>query len=143
MFYDAVKHFLKGESMQKLLISFTSYPARIKTVYKVVESLWKQRQRADEIVLWLSTEDFPKQWDDLPKSLKSINGQNGFRVEWVNENLKSHKKYLYSLQNRDQIVITVDDDTYYDDMMVSTLMESYRKHPYAVSARNVHIITRQ
>lgn len=67
MFYDAVKHFLKGESMQKLLISFTSYPARIKTVYKVVESLWKQRQRADEIVLWLSTEDFPKQWDDLPK----------------------------------------------------------------------------
>lgn len=143
MFYDTVKHFLKGESMQKLLISFTSYPARIKTVYKVVESLWKQRQRADEIVLWLSTEDFPKQWDDLPKSLKSINGQNGFRVEWVNENLKSHKKYLYSLQNRDQIVITVDDDTYYDDMMVSTLMESYRKHPYAVSARNVHIITRQ
>ena len=37
--------------MEKILISFTSYPSRIETVHKVVESLWKQTEKADEIIL--------------------------------------------------------------------------------------------
>lgn len=129
--------------MEKVLISFTSYPSRIETVHKVVESLWKQTEKADEIILWLSILDFPRQYNDLPPNLKKLIGKNGFHIEWVNENLKSHKKYLYSLQDSDNIVITVDDDTYYANTMLSTLIESYRKHPYAVSARNVHVITRK
>lgn len=129
--------------MPKLVISLTSYPARINTVYQVIESLFKQRIKADKIVLWLSILEFPGQYKDLPDNLKQLVGKQGFYIEWVQENIKSHKKYFYALQNRDDITITVDDDMYYADTMVSTLMTSYREHPHAISARNVHIITRQ
>lgn len=129
--------------MPKIVISLTSYPDRINIVHQVIDSLFRQKEQADEIILWLSVMEFPNKYDDLPESLNCLIGKKGFRVEWVNENIKSHKKYFYALQDNKNITITVDDDMYYSDTMVSTLMDSYRKHPYAVSARNVHIITRK
>lgn len=128
--------------MNKIIISLTSYPARINIVDQVVLSLFKQTERADEIVLWLSTLEFPNTYKDLPECLSNLLGKKGFRIEWVNDNLKSHKKYFYALQDSEDIVITVDDDMIYSNQMVSTLMDSYRKHPYAISARNIHIITK-
>lgn len=129
--------------MKKLVISLTSYPDRIRVVPKVVQSLFAQVQKADEIVLWLSVEEFPGKYEDLPNSLKCLAGKNGFRIEWVKDNLKSHKKYFYALQNQENVVITVDDDMYYASDMVSSLVNSYKKHPCAVSAREVHMIFRQ
>lgn len=129
--------------MNQIIISLTSYPARIQIVAQVIESLFKQTEQADEIILWLSMLEFPDKHKDLPEYLNDLIGKNGFRIEWVNENLKSHKKYFYALQDSEDIVITVDDDVIYSDRMVSTLMDSYRKHPTAVSARNVHIITKK
>lgn len=128
--------------MEKLLISLTSYPDRIKIVSKVVQSLFAQIQKADEIVLWLSVEEFPGKYEDLPDNLKCLLGKNGFRIEWVKDNLKSHKKYFYALQNQENVVITVDDDMYYAPDMVSTLVRSYQIHPRAISAREVHMIFR-
>ena len=132
-----------GESMSKIVISLTSYPSRINTVHQTIESLFRQRQKADEIVLWLSVLEFPNKNADLPDDLKDLAGKNGFRIEWVAENLKSHKKYFYALQNKGNITITVDDDMYYSDTMVRTLMDSYRLHPKAISARNVSIMIRE
>ena len=129
--------------MEKIVISFTSYPNRIKTVYKVVESLLDQTEKADDIVLWLSKLEFPRQYEDIPQNLKKLIGENGFHIEWIDENLKSHKKYFYMLQNNDAVVITVDDDMYYSRSMVHTLMESYRNHPNAISARNASVILRK
>lgn len=129
--------------MEQLTISLTSYPARITTVYKVIESLFEQTEKATEVVLWLSEQEFPQKHENLPESLRRLIGKNGFRIEWVDDNLKSHKKYFYALQNRDSVVITVDDDMYYSKNMVRTLMDSYRKHPNAISARNVHVIFKE
>lgn len=129
--------------MGKIVVSFTSYPNRIKTVYKVVESLLDQTEKADDIVLWLSKLEFPKQCEDIPQNLKKLIGKNGFHIEWIDENLKSHKKYFYMLQNNEAVVITVDDDMYYSRSMVHTLMESYRNHPNAISARNASVILRR
>lgn len=129
--------------MEKIIISLTSYPDRIQTVDKVICSLFEQNEKADEIVLWLSREEFPKKNEDLPESLKCLVGKNGFRIEWRGGNLKSHKKYYYILQENKNIVITVDDDMYYSKTLVHTLMESYRKHPNAISARNVHMVFKE
>lgn len=128
--------------MEKLVISLTSYPDRIRIVPKVIQSLFAQIQKADEIVLWLCVEDFPRKYEDLPEDLKCLLGKNGFRIEWEEDNLKSHKKYFYALQNQENIVITVDDDMYYASDMVSTLVMSYKAHPYSISAREVHMIFR-
>lgn len=129
--------------MKNVVISFTSYPARINMVNRVIESLFRQREQVDEIILWLSIEEFPEKYNNLPENLTNLIGKNGFHIEWVKENLKSHKKYFYALQNSKDINITVDDDMYYSDTLVSTLMNSYRKYPYAISARGVRIIMKE
>lgn len=129
--------------MQQIIISLTSYPARINNLIHTIESLFRQKRQADEIVLWLSILEFPNKYNDLPKDLLCLIGKNGFHIEWVTENIKSHKKYYYALQNSRNIVITVDDDMYYSDTMVSTLMDSYSKHPNAISARRVRLITKE
>lgn len=113
-------------------------------MHKVVESLYRQTVTADEIILYLSVDEFPEAEADLPEALRRLNGQKGFRIEWVQGNLKSHKKYYYALQKyKDAVVITVDDDTIYADTMISELIESYKRFPNAVSARRVRIMIRQ
>lgn len=130
-------------NMVKVIVSLTSYPDRIQTVYKVIESLFAQNRKADEIVLWLSTQEFVEKEACLPENLKRLIGVSGFRVEWVYDNLKPHKKYFYILQdNKEDVIITVDDDVYYEENMIRTLVDSWHKHPCAVSARHVHLIFR-
>ena len=40
--------------MMKIVVSLTTYPARIGTVNQVVESIMRQSLPPDQIVLWLS-----------------------------------------------------------------------------------------
>jgi hypothetical protein len=129
--------------MPDIIVSLTSYPPRIPCVYPVVKSLLAQTEAADEIILWLSREEFPEREAALPEELRSLVGTGGFRIAWVEGNLKSHKKYYYALQDQKNVVITVDDDAVYASSMIHTLMESYRKHPCAVSARRVRMIFRE
>ncbi len=143
MSYYRVNKKIMGCNMEKVMISLTSYPDRIGIVPQVIESLFAQTKKAHEIVLWLSTEEFPGKYEDLPEKLKCLLGKNSFHIEWLKDNLKSHKKYFYALQDHEKIVITVDDDMYYAPDMVDTLIESYRTHPYAISAREVHMIFRE
>ncbi len=127
--------------MQKIVVALTSYPKRINMVRKVIESLWTQRVRADEIILYLTDTEFPRREGELPVELNRMVGKNGFTIEWVEDNLKSHKKYFYALQNkRNDIVITVDDDVIYAETFINDLICSYKKFPKAVSARAVRIV---
>lgn len=125
----------------RIIVSFTSYPPRINNVHKVVESLYQQTVQADEIVLYLSLDEFPGAEADIPGTLKSLIGRKGFRVKWVHGNLKSHKKYYYALQEyKDAVVITVDDDKIYAGTMISDLVKSYKRFPNAVSTRLARIM---
>lgn len=124
-------------------MSLTSYPGRIQVVHRVIESIFAQTQKADEIILWLSADEFAQRELDLPEKLLRLIGESGFHIAWVQGNLRSHKKYFYVLQNnRENIIITVDDDVYYSATMIETLMNSYWQHPAAISARNVHLVFR-
>ena len=73
--------------MQQIIISLTSYPARINNLIHTIESLFRQKRQADEIVLWLSILEFPNKYNDLPKDLLCLIGKNGFHIEWVTENI--------------------------------------------------------
>lgn len=128
----------------RIIVSFTSYPPRIKSVHRVVESLYRQTVKADEIILYLSLDEFPKVEAELPEKLRRMIGQGGFRIAWVCGNLKSHKKYYYALQEfQDAVVITVDDDKIYAETMICDLMESYKRFPDSVSARIARIILKR
>ena len=56
-----------------VIISFTSFPARINDVWKVVESLKNQSILPAKIILWLSKEQFPD-GSGIPASLKDREG---------------------------------------------------------------------
>ena len=129
--------------MQKIVVALTSYPKRINIVEKVIESLCRQIMHADEIILYLCENEFPQKVKELPSELVRMIGRNGFKIEWVEENLKPHKKYFYALQNkRNDIVITVDDDVIYSETLISDLISSYKKFPMSVSARTARIMLR-
>ncbi len=126
-----------------IILSMTSYPKRIGSVSKVIERLFYQSIKASKILLWLSLCEFPEKEKNLPRELVDIEGKNGFEICWVEENLRSHKKYYHAFQKyKDYIIITVDDDICYSSTMVEELLNSYVQFPNAISARNVRIMLR-
>ena len=123
-----------------VVVSLTSYPARIGTLHIVVESLLNQTVRAGRMVLWLSEEQFPGREADLPGRLLALRSK-GLEVRFREGDLKPHKKYIYAVSEfPDSVVITVDDDVVYPRDTFEALLESYRLFPKAVSAMRVHRI---
>lgn len=122
---------------KRLIVSLTSYPARINFVSQVMESLYTQSLQADKIILWLAEEQFPKKEADLPDSLLADAYAGNFELRWCDD-LGSHKKYYYAMQEYPHdVIVTVDDDIIYDPYMLVTLYESYLRFPSAVSAHRV------
>ena len=123
----------------KIVVSLTTYPARIGTVNQVVESIMRQSLPPDQIVLWLSRMDFPEDVK-LPDSLDyAIAG--GLRIEYVDEDLKPHKKYYYAVQKfPEDIIITIDDDAIYPCNLIEELYNTYKRFPDCVVATRVRKI---
>jgi hypothetical protein len=117
-----------------LIVSFTSFPARIKKVHLVVESILRQTVLPDRIILWLSKEQFPT-IDSLPKKLLEQR-KRGLEINLCEGDLRSHKKYYYTLQELpNSSLITIDDDILYPSNMIETLLEAHNKYPDAIIAR--------
>lgn len=124
----------------KLIVSMTSYPARIGTVHLAIRSLLAQRMLPDKIILWLCKADFPRGMADLPQSLKDVLWHDVV-IRWVDEDLKPHKKYYWALQEfPNDHVVTVDDDLVYRNTMIADLMAMHRRYPNAVVASRTHLI---
>lgn len=117
---------------ETLIISLTSFPARIKTVSMTCSTLLNQEVEKLYIVLWLSKEQFPKGLEELPPKLLKLRDK-GLDIRFVDDDLRSHKKYFYALKEfPDNDIVTADDDILYSPMLVSELMASHRKHPGCV-----------
>lgn len=112
-----------------IVLSFTSFPARIKNVWMVVDSIIRQTMCPEHIQIWLSEEDFPKKEASLPKSLLRYK-RAGLEICWVKENLRPHKKYLYAfMAYPDKCVITIDDDIYYRADLIESLWDLHLRFP--------------
>lgn len=114
-----------------VIISLTSYPARIGTVYLTVMTLLNQTVKPREVILWLAKEQFPNERKDLPSKLTNLEDK-GLKICFC-EDLRSHKKYYYTMKDDpDAYVITVDDDVYYPENLVELLMSTSCKFPDTV-----------
>lgn len=117
-----------------LIVSFTSFPARIKKVHLVVESILRQTVLPSRIILWLSKEQFPTE-DFLPYKLLELRNR-GLEIYIKESDLRSHKKYYYTLQKfPNSSLITIDDDILYPTNMIETLLDAHNKFPSAIIAR--------
>lgn len=142
-YYMKIRGFLRlsphrGKDINdNVIVSMTSFPARIKNVWMVVDSICRQKMRPSSINLYLASEEFPNKENDLPHILRRYE-KYGLRIVWVSKNLKPHKKYYYAFQEYpDRAVITIDDDVYYRDDLVSRLWSMSQKSGGAICANRV------
>lgn len=109
-----------------IIISMTSYPARINTVIDTIKTLVMQTMKADKIILVLNRQEFRN--IALPPKLLKMQ-ECGLEILWdEGENIKSFKKLIPVMKAYpDDVVITVDDDIYYNKNMVKDLYTEYEK----------------
>lgn len=125
---------------ERLVVSLTSFPARIDRLWLVIETLLRQTYKPDMIVLWLSKEQFSS-LEMLPTNLLKLQAR-GLQIELRNEDLKSHKKYYYALQEYpNDIMITVDDDVFYNTHLIAHLVECYNLFPDCICCTNSKVMT--
>lgn len=113
-----------------IVISLTTYSKRINQVHIVVESLFRQTQQANRIILWLAKEEFS---DDtiIPLILKK-QIDRGLEIKYC-EDIKSYKKLLPTLSlTPDSTIITVDDDYIYPLNFVENLLKIHFRYPQSV-----------
>lgn len=114
-----------------LIVSFTSFPARIDEVWQVVECMLRQTYLPEKILLWLSKEQFPSR-DRIPESLKKREGKR-FEIRIVDGDIRSHKKYYYvSKYYPDKYVFLIDDDIYYPTTLLENTWKAHLEHPSSV-----------
>ena len=129
-------------SLPEIVISLTSFPARIDLMQNTLDSICNQSLKADKIVLWLAEEQFPDKEKNLPDFFADYY-QFNFEVRWCKEDIRPHKKYYYAFKAfPEALIIVVDDDLIYEKGMVETLVASWKVYPYAVSAMRTHLITK-
>ena len=121
----------KPSSGSKIVVSLTSFPARINNVWQVVTCMLNQTLHPDKIVLWLSKEQFPDP-NTIPESLRVLEGEI-FKIRIVDGDLRSHKKYYYaSLEYADDHIFLIDDDIYYSTTLLENTWIEYLKYENAV-----------
>ena len=122
----------------KVTISLTSFPARIHKTYFGIKSLMLQTYKADEIIIWLAESQFPGKV--VPKELEKL-VESGLTIRWC-EDLRSHKKYFYALQEQqeNQVVITYDDDIIYEADSIEKLIKAHKQYPDCIICNRGHEI---
>ena len=116
---------------QQIIVSLTSFPQRIGRIWIVIESIIRQKNKPDRIILRLSLNQF-KTLELLPKKLLNLQ-KRGLEIRLCNDDLRSHKKYYYAFQEfPHDVIITLDDDVIYNSNLIKHLLRTHKKFPFAI-----------
>lgn len=117
-----------------VIVSVTSFPARIPYIAPALESILRQKGPEDRVVLWLGEEQFPNGLADVPENIRKLSTGGGERLEirFVRDT-RSFKKLLPALDAfPENAIITLDDDNLYPDGVISKLKEAAQRMPGAI-----------
>lgn len=124
----------------EIVVSLTSYPARINDVALTIESLFQQSLKANRIVLWLSRDNFPDQYESLPNILRK-QCDRGLEVVFVEGDIGCYKKIIYAIERfTDSLILTVDDDVLYPVDLIDRLYRDYLSEPDVVHCHRGHLM---
>lgn len=125
----------------QVIVSLTTFPARIDTVYKTISTLMHQTVKADRIILWLASMQFPDK--NLPQTLINLQ-QYGLEIKWIDKDIRSFKKLIPALKEFPKdIIITADDDIFYPEKFIENLYNLYLKNPQYIHANRAFIIKKR
>ncbi|WP_141502210.1 glycosyltransferase [Paenibacillus luteus] len=130
---------IEKQSNPKIIVTLTSFPPRMNTLWMVLESLLRQSKKPDRIILWLARSQFPY-FDDIDTRIQKMESR-GLEIRFC-EDLRSHKKYYYAMQEfNNDIIITVDDDIFYPENMIAELYAKHIEYPESITCYRAHKIT--
>lgn len=135
-----LSHSLKRKEKMTVpvIVSFTSFPARINNAWQVVECMLRQTYLPSKIILWLSRDQFKN--IRIPDSLLSRENSI-FEIKYVEGDIRSHKKYLYAAKDYPQsLIFLIDDDLYYSSDIIEKTYIAYSKNPDCVVANYGYFI---
>ena len=123
---------------EQYIVSLTSFPARINDIWICIETILRQSYKPDMIILWLAEEQFPEK--KLPENLLKLQ-ERGLIIKYCDD-LKSHKKYYYTLKEYPNAnIITLDDDSYYPENILENLIKLHKESGNSICANRAHKIT--
>ncbi|MBP8959661.1 MAG: hypothetical protein KBG40_04475 [Bacteroidales bacterium] len=121
----------QGNKKPEYIVSLTTFPARINKVWLAIESILRQKEKPDKIILWLYEGEFNGK-ESLPKILLKLE-RRGLEIRFCDENLKPHNKYFYTMQEFPEAnVITVDDDMFYPPDLIEKLKNFHQIYPNCI-----------
>lgn len=122
---------------RELIVSLTTIPSRIDSVYLTVESMLRQTYKPDKIILWLAEDEFHNV--ALPNNLLK-QSKRGLEIRYC-ENLKSHKKYYETMRQFPQaLLVTIDDDIFYSERLLENLVRAYVRNPACIICSGAHLV---
>ena len=121
---------------EEIIVSLTSFPARINAVKEAIKSLLMQKQKPNHLILWLAREQFPQGERELPGTLLKLR-RYGLEIKWC-EDIRSYKKLIPTLSlYPEAVIITADDDLYYRNNWLKVLYDEYLKHSDMICVHRV------
>lgn len=133
--------YYKKKQIDNLILSFTSFPARINFAEFTLFSIIQQSVRPEKIILWLSEEEFPEKEKAIPNSLKKYFVLD-FEIRFVKGNIRSYHKLVHALKKfPDYVIVTFDDDVYYKPDWLELLYKTHIEYPRDIIAHRVHTIS--
>lgn len=127
---DVSKCLLKQGDGVNIVCSLTTYPGRIHECFYAIKTMMLQSVTPNRIVLWLAESQFPNR--ELPDKYKTLINL-GLEVRYCDD-IRSHKKYFYMLQEQkpNELVITFDDDIIYHPDTIKRALDVHKKYPNCI-----------
>ncbi|RKE77102.1 glycosyltransferase [Chryseobacterium sp. AG363] len=128
---------------ENIIVSLTTFPGRISKLWMVVECMLRQSLLPNKIVLYLAKDQFPNELKDIPDNLLGYYNKKQLEIRFVDEDLRSHKKYYYAFKEyQNDVIITIDDDIFYPSNIIKDLMDLHKKYPDTICCHRAHKVIR-
>lgn len=115
---------------ESVVVSLTTFPARIEYVHLAIKSLLNQTVKPGRIILWLAEEQFQDM--KIPEQLNEL-CEYGLEIRYCKENLMAHKKYYYAMREfPEYMIVTYDDDIIYPEDSLEKLLRMHKQYPDAI-----------
>lgn len=119
-----------------IVVSLTSFPKRLDTLWLTIRSMKCQTILPSKIVLYLLNSEVS--WDSLPKSI--VNEVDDiFEIRFRDGEFKAHGKYHFAMKDYpNSCIVTIDDDMIYPYDTIESLWNAHVQYPNFVITNNTH-----
>ncbi|MGJ8593506.1 MAG: glycosyltransferase family A protein [Aquaticitalea sp.] len=125
---DIIKTILGNKDI-RVIISFTTIPSRISEIERMIDSICNQTLKPESILLWI-----PKTYKRIQQEVVVPDFIKNSPIEIkLCDDVGPFTKLYYTLkqewENKECIIVTVDDDVYYPPEFLKNLIKYVRKYP--------------